>query len=400
MFDRVRHLVMATASSRTFLANSLLTLSFCVFCLYQVQEFALERMDDLNREHHRPRPAANAFDIKVSQQDEEISDSAIKDVQSAKKTNGTNIWITMGLCWSTNTQYHGKNKFPYKDAAPFSSQLWMKLTPARVIMQIVYSEAKPSEELIQYKETLEGYGALVKLVPSGGMKCVLKAQLIRILAFGLPEVRPNDIVVTADVDAFVMTPEIAHPLTVLRKKKIWLYRYELSQNMGYTFMMPFIGARAGVWKDILDYNGSLEEMIKSYGKKMNFSDDYTWDVDQHIVSHAILSSGLCTIDSGNKLWKELNLEPPDPPVDDSSTCWHGSGVYEDCNNKLWTRNVMIRYHGRGCKWWHFYPDETYKDLKAKFDEIMSGKAEAGVLNSFVKKAKQLQKDYFGTAIQL
>ncbi len=88
---------------------------------------------------------------------------------------------------------------------------------------------------------------------------------------------------------------------------------------------------------------------------------YTWDVDQHIVSHAILKSGVCSLPTGNKLWKEVNLEPKSGktkrihmvlfllncflgprPVDDSETCWHGSGVYEDCNNKLWSRNVLIR----------------------------------------------------------
>ena len=31
------------------------------------------------------------------------------------------------------------------------------------------------------------------------------------------------------------------------------------------------------------------------------------------------------------------------PVDDSATCFHGSGIYEDCNSRLWARNLMIRY---------------------------------------------------------
>ena len=42
---------------------------------------------------------------------------------------------------------------------------------------------------------------------------------------------------------------------------------------------------------------------------MNFSDTYTWDVDQHIVSYGILNSGYCTLPTQNKLWKELKLEP-------------------------------------------------------------------------------------------
>ena len=69
-------------------------------------------------------------------------------------------------------------------------------------MQIVYSEAEISEELKEYKKTLEGYGATVFLVPTGDdMKCVLKSQMIRLLAYHLPFVKDSDIIVTADVDA-------------------------------------------------------------------------------------------------------------------------------------------------------------------------------------------------------
>ena len=53
----------------------------------------------------------------------------------------------------------------------------------------------------------------------------------------------------------------------------------------------------------------LPKMIEDYGTKMSFSESYTWDIDQHILSHAILSSGLCSLPGDNKLWKELNIEP-------------------------------------------------------------------------------------------
>jgi len=56
------------------------------------------------------------------------------------------------------------------------------------MIQIVYNEKEISEKLTKYKKDLEEYGAVVKLVPTGDMKCVLKAQIIRVLAFLLPEV--------------------------------------------------------------------------------------------------------------------------------------------------------------------------------------------------------------------
>ena len=82
--------------------------------------------------------------------------------------------------------------------------------------------------------------------------------------------------------------------------------------------------------------------------------------------------------------------------DDGKTCWHGSGIYEDCNNVLWSRNLFIRYKGNNCKWWHFYPSETYADLRVKFQEIMNGKSENPLLQDLIKSAKDFQKEKLGT----
>ena len=105
----------------------------------------------------------------------------------------------MGLCWSTNTKFHGKQNFPYKEAAPLSAQLWMRLSSSiKVILHIVYSEPLPPDDLIEYKTKLEGFGAIVKLVPKASkIKCVLEAQLIRIVAYLLPEVsRSKSLIIT------------------------------------------------------------------------------------------------------------------------------------------------------------------------------------------------------------
>ena len=120
-----------------------------------------------------------------------VSDD-IKTNEAKAQNSGSDadIWVTMGLCWSNNTHYWGKDKFPYKEAAPMSSRLWMKLTGARVVLTVVYSEEEPDAELLAYKQDLEEAGALVKLVPRAtGVKCVLEAQLIRMLAYLYPEVK-------------------------------------------------------------------------------------------------------------------------------------------------------------------------------------------------------------------
>lgn len=302
--------------SRRLLAWKVFAIScVCFLCIYEVQEVAFND----NRHHYRaPQPILSALDVHSISTSESRHDNSHTHFENSE---GPQTWITMGLCWSENAQVHGKENFPYKDAVPLSSQLWMKLTPAKVIVQIVYSEPQISTELTEYKKELESYGAVVFLVPTGTeMKCVLKSQLIRLLAYKLPFVREDDIIVTADVDAFIMTKEIYHPL-LLPGRQIWLYRYGFTLASGSTFMMPFIGIKASVWRKLLNYDDSMDapqrgflgqglsKMVADYGKKMNFSDNYTWDIDQHILSHSILSSGLCSLPKDNKLWAELNLEP-------------------------------------------------------------------------------------------
>lgn len=392
---------------RSWAFKTMCILCVCVVFVYKIQEVALDRMEDLGRELVPPRPVLSTYDVhSLSIHDEDKEE--VEDDVGLDTEHKTQVWITMGLCWSANAQVHGKEKFPYKDAAPLSSQLWMKLTNAKVLLQIVYSEPQVSEDLLHYKKEMESYGALVKLVPTGNeLKCVLKSQLIRVLAFLLPEIKPWDIIITADVDAFIMTPDIVLPLK-LPGKKIWLYRYAFTLGTGSTFMMPFIGAISDVWRNMIDYDATqddpangllgnnLAKMVDTYSAKMNFSDTYTWDIDQHIVSNGILNSNLCSLPGDNKLWTELHIKPN--VFDDRMTCWHGSGIYEDCNNVLWSRNIMIRYKGDNCKWWHFYPQETYANLRAKFHEILNGQSENGIVTNILSAAKNMQKKTFGRVL--
>lgn len=212
---------------------------------------------------------------------------------------------------------------------------------------------------------------------------------------------------TADVDAFPMTRAIIAPILMLPERSIWLYRYGFTMGTGNTFMMPFIGATVKAWRSMLEYNSydpdihtdigqGIRQWIDQYGKYMRFGADYTWEVDQHISSRAILSSGLCSLPAENGLWKELNLEPR--VFNDTSTCWHGGGIWEDCNNELTMRNAIIRHRGGNCKWWHFYPSERYPALKAKFEEIMEGKHEGGLLNSVLSIARKMELKTFGRVL--
>ena len=217
-----------------------------------------------------------------------------------------------GLCWGENTKVNGKESFPYSEAAVRSVQLWHRLTRARVLLTIVYTgRAALEPPLRDYKDHLQELGASVSLVEASELSCVLTSQLIRLLPQEHhPHIRPRDIVVTADVDAFIMTPDILLPLRNASSVSVWVWRYELSYVSGYTFMMPFIGARSETWQEMIWYNGSLADTVHHYKNLLNISQEAEfWDTDQDIVSYSIIAHRKCSLQKSNKVWAKLNLPP-------------------------------------------------------------------------------------------
>ena len=65
--------------------------------------------------------------------------------------------------------------------------------------------------------------------------CVLKSQLIRFLAFNFPFIRDEDVIVTSDVDAFIMTKDILDPLEMYFMQ-IWLYQYIYTLKLVPTYV--------------------------------------------------------------------------------------------------------------------------------------------------------------------
>ena len=143
----------------------LILLLFCgVFAVYRVQDAAIFGDDVLPR---RP-PIMPSFRIAGAEEDGEEEENSGNDFAvfrpwvppngteskrlSGGSRNGTNaLWVTMGLCWSSNTKYHDKKDFPYREAAPLSIRLWMKMAEVKVIILIVYSEESVPPDLGKYK---------------------------------------------------------------------------------------------------------------------------------------------------------------------------------------------------------------------------------------------------------
>lgn len=187
--------------------------------------------------------------------------------------------------------------------------------------------------------------------------------------------KPDDIVMTIDANAFVMTPNVLKPIYDNPDLLIWVYQYENTANIpegiGGSFNENFIAAYADVWELIVDpgSNGDLDQSwidrkIDEIGLKEVESDD-KWYYDQWITTYGILRNRLCSVPEQSGLWNIPGLKRNgvifDPRQDDSQKCWHGKH-HQDCNK-------MIRIVPYGCKWWHFYPEESFKDHVRKFKEL-------------------------------
>ena len=79
-------------------------------------------------------------------------------------------------------------------------------------------------------------------------------QVSRLVAAHLhTNIDDNDLVITADVDAFIMTPFILQPLGQFEDKTAWIWQYEHTATTQDTFAMSFIGFM--FWSKLLKGNG-------------------------------------------------------------------------------------------------------------------------------------------------
>jgi len=274
----------------------------------------------------------------------------------------------MGLCYSKNAEHNGKSQYPYKDVTPLALLLWRYHLPqVSTIVRIVYTEMEVNAMMKAYGEMLERAGAVVEWLKAGDMDCVLKSQLVRIFAGEHPLVGPDDIVMTVDVNLFVMTPAILHPILSSPGMIAWLPQYEETASIptgrGETFNQNLIAMKAKTWLSITGYKGNLTELVERYKRDLGLLAEVgtsTWYYDQLITTHALLSSKICTVPKESGLWKMPGLEF-EPSLSDTNTCWHGRG-YKDCN-----KDIHIVY--QGCKWWHFYPFQRMPEHIDKFYEL-------------------------------
>ena len=136
------------------------------------------------------------------------------------------IWVSMSLCWSEKSPLFGKSEYPYTYAAQLSSKLWRNVTDGEVnvLLTIVYNEDTFMDGLDDYVNTLEKEeGVIIVLEKTSSLGCVLQSQISRMFGFRNKFMNDEDIILTSDVDIFIMDKKLLDPLR--EPFSTWVYQY-------------------------------------------------------------------------------------------------------------------------------------------------------------------------------
>ena len=163
--------------------------------------------------------------------------------------NERKIWISMGLCFSKNTELYGKRNYPYAQVTPLAIILWYHFFPnINVIIYLVYDKNEIEDRKRLYEEQLKQTKAEIRWVKSGDMNCVSKSQLIRMWAFQEPMIKDDDIIINVDVNLFVATSKILDPIFNNPDLKVWNFQWHRSAfvntSIGETFNQNLMSAKS------------------------------------------------------------------------------------------------------------------------------------------------------------
>lgn len=276
-------------------------------------------------------------------------------LQSKETMNSSStIWISMSTCMSASAPH--KAHYSYQAGAVLATFLWVNLVNAKVIVTLVAEETDDDDEIKYLQNVLTKMGAVVNIMKKEeDIGCVLMAQTARMLAFNLPMVSDNDIIMMADTDMFPTDQGFLDPL--YHNYQVWVYWWEAVVFLNESFPMSMLAMEAKTWSRLLNYSTSVRELSKLPGSRQRVftvqGDTMdTWEVDQSVTTTAILKSGLCSAPGNSSLWTKLGLKPENHNYSgentERATCWHGQG-WGQCRASL----GMQYYPGiPGCTWWH------------------------------------------------
>lgn len=269
-------------------------------------------------------------------------------------------WISLAVCTEGSTYLHGKSSTPYLEFALVAAELWIHFS-ARVILQLVSKEGHSSlpPHVNDFPTTL----LIKELKTYENMSCHTSSQVARMFVHEYAEVKPWDIVITADADALPCSQDVLKPTTSSLRYTAWIWQHFHSEARGETFPMSFIGLRATDWQKLLCASGkNSRDCVNDWLKwdKSTFNNSlpaFTWGLDQRIVTKALLEQSICYV--GNRaVWNHVQLDYKYFP--DKDTCFHGQPINAHVDNG-------------GGSWVHMYPDSTLKDAQVVERMALSSK---------------------------
>jgi len=269
-------------------------------------------------------------------------------------------WISLSVCTDGSTHLHGKANTPFVEFALIASQLWIQQLSVRVILQLVSKEG--NSKLPPHMKDIPTTMLIKELKSYENMSCHTSSQLARMFAHEYAEVKPWDIVITADADALPCSQDILKPTSSLRYKA-WIWQHFYSEESGNTFPMSFIGLRATDWQKLLCASRKNSRDCANHWLKWDKSTfneslpTFTWGLDQRIVTRTLLEQRICYV--GNRaVWNHVKLDYND--FLDIGTCFHGQRINAHVDNG-------------GNSWVHMYPDSTLKDAQVVARMALSSK---------------------------
>ncbi len=229
---------------------------------------------------------------------------------------------------------------------PLSVLLWKHFFPeAGVLVQVAYEggegETEGSRELRRgYEETLRRAGAEVawaEVRKNSSVGCVQKSQLVRLFAFAHPSVSGEDVVVTADANAFVVSRSALAPVLELPWLRAWVMQYHDTAHHrgghGETFNQNFVAMRAADWQRVLGAKEgeALEDWLARAEASLKLREEAEesgqpremqgWYYDQWITTLSLVRSGLCTVPGYSALWTHPAMEGAERKEEDIDT-WY------------------------------------------------------------------------------
>jgi hypothetical protein len=319
-------------------------------------------------------------------------------VQGTKPSPRGSIVIAMGFCCSKKSQQldekevlsigvqHRHGKKAYDVAALLSARLWLQQDPSlKVLILLAYTNTTESKaEMQRMTELVEMAGAIpwpysVAWSSNPDKACVRAGQMARMFAHESGLFKDNDFVITADVDIFpVNVTRMLAPVRETNKEgnfyKVWLGTYQWTfhggaRNAG-TIALGQVGQSQADWRHAMQ--ASDLDLKKAIDIAVNAT-EYSWGVDQSILTVALMNDQLCWFPPDYGFWTQQHIPLPykvsrNHTFDDSQSCLKNNAGHYD---KLKGAECLQRFHPNNlkCTWVHFLPSVTEGQMVETYDTI-------------------------------